>query len=694
MYSTYKKFSTQDIGQVPFNAHKQYHLNTSTDLNGFTSNSIEGTLSSDNYVWTSASIDTLSSGAKNGVYPTLDTQNSLKYFQLDHLFYKNYKLSLNEKLGNVHYLKHKRELYNEVRTISIPNGLCGSAIKPLSFNLLYSSGSIIDDSYGNLYVSGSNLLQYNTDIRSNILRIGPEKGFKKYDLNVINDEFEAGVYYRRGKTKINQISSFSSKDVLDDSYFFNLLNYKDVTFSSTTLHNGEFSEINFNGTTSELKVENDEKFHFNPGDDFTISFWADIKGPTVGQLVINTNNITASSDTTENLTLISSDGTTRTYRCTAGPNSANLGGGVVGIAWEMSQATSNKDNVKATLLAAAINGSTGHNGKLVASVVGDVVTIKQLNIPATVGTVGNTTVTATANFNALVDGSVSSIFSGGTDIDSYLISKSTTKTVVPFPASSRNGFKNLFDTGSAQLVDKPAGNQYPFEIYVVNKEVFFRRSDGNNIKVVSSSFNPNSHQHISCRVSSSKLNIFINGLKTGSSATENFLSDTQNNANLYIGNKGGISKFLSGALSQINIYDDPLTDTQILNHYSSSNGSPYVGNIFYESGLATITHPIYNKSLNVTGLKFQGSHLIYENEYQCTINEHEYNYTLNPSARRNKNLNSQDIANFATGSTFKPYVTTVGLYNEAGELLVVGKLGQPVRMSDETDTTFVIRWDK
>ena len=87
-------------------------------------------------------------------------------------------------------------------------------------------------------------------------------------------------------------------------------------------------------------------------------------------------------------------------------------------------------------------------------------------------------------------------------------------------------------------------------------------------------------------------------------------------------------------------------------------------------------------------------HLIYENEYQCTINEHEYNYTLNPSARRNKNLNSQDIANFATGSTFKPYVTTVGLYNEAGELLVVGKLGQPVRMSDETDTTFVIRWDK
>ena len=51
------------------------------------------------------------------------------------------------------------------------------------------------------------------------------------------------------------------------------------------------------------------------------------------------------------------------------------------------------------------------------------------------------------------------------------------------------------------------------------------------------------------------------------------------------------------------------------------------------------------------------------------------------------------MADFATGSYFRPYVTTVGLYNEDRELLVVGKLGQPIRMSDETDTTIVLRWD-
>lgn len=92
-------------------------------------------------------------------------------------------------------------------------------------------------------------------------------------------------------------------------------------------------------------------------------------------------------------------------------------------------------------------------------------------------------------------------------------------------------------------------------------------------------------------------------------------------------------------------------------------------------------------------IQYKNSHLIFENEFHCTVDEDEYNFSLNPTARKNKDINKGDLANFATGSNFKPYVTTVGLYNEAGELLVVGKLGQPVKMSDETDTTFVVRYD-
>ena len=39
------------------------------------------------------------------------------------------------------------------------------------------------------------------------------------------------------------------------------------------------------------------------------------------------------------------------------------------------------------------------------------------------------------------------------------------------------------------------------------------KSDGDEIKPISSSFTPGLHQHITCRVSSSQLDIFINGLK-------------------------------------------------------------------------------------------------------------------------------------------------------------------------------------
>lgn len=48
---------------------------------------------------------------------------------------------------------------------------------------------------------------------------------------------------------------------------------------------------------------------------------------------------------------------------------------------------------------------------------------------------------------------------------------------------------------------------------------------------------------------------------------------------------------------------------------------------------------------------------------------------------------------FATGSYFSPYVTTVGLYNESYQLVAVGKMSQPIPISLHTDTTFVINFD-
>lgn len=89
---------------------------------------------------------------------------------------------------------------------------------------------------------------------------------------------------------------------------------------------------------------------------------------------------------------------------------------------------------------------------------------------------------------------------------------------------------------------------------------------------------------------------------------------------------------------------------------------------------------------------------IYQNEVRCHIAENDFNYSLNPSAylwiaSGSDYINSGYIANNLTGSEFRPYATTVGLFNESGELLVVGKLSTPYPIPQHSDITFVIRWD-
>jgi hypothetical protein len=51
------------------------------------------------------------------------------------------------------------------------------------------------------------------------------------------------------------------------------------------------------------------------------------------------------------------------------------------------------------------------------------------------------------------------------------------------------------------------------------------------------------------------------------------------------------------------------------------------------------------------------------------------------------------ILDFMTSSFFRPYTTTVGLYNENNQLLVVGKLATPYPIPANTDMTFIVKWD-
>ena len=161
-----------------------------------------------------------------------------------------------------------------------------------------------------------------------------------------------------------------------------------------------------------------------------------------------------------------------------------------------------------------------------------------------------------------------------------------------------------------------------------------------------------------------------------------------------------------------------------------SSSQQICGNIFYGHGLAIITSDsqpqgdtygtaIYGSSFyglsdslvvnnfvtssNVT-CSFSSSLTIYETQYKCTARENEFNFSQNPTITSGSTANSssigtfytpaQNLYDFATGSYFQPYVTTIGLYNEQQQLLAIGKLAQPLPLSPTTDTTILINIDR
>jgi hypothetical protein len=106
---------------------------------------------------------------------------------------------------------------------------------------------------------------------------------------------------------------------------------------------------------------------------------------------------------------------------------------------------------------------------------------------------------------------------------------------------------------------------------------------------------------------------------------------------------------------------------------------------------------------------------IYQNEVKCRVLENDFNYSQNPTVfkyitpvtggaatpyfapqgglSRWGVITDGTMADNVTGSAFNPYVTTVGLYNDANQLLVVGKLATPYQIPENTDITFIVKWD-
>jgi hypothetical protein len=128
---------------------------------------------------------------------------------------------------------------------------------------------------------------------------------------------------------------------------------------------------------------------------------------------------------------------------------------------------------------------------------------------------------------------------------------------------------------------------------------------------------------------------------------------------------------------------------------TESTASQYVGNIFYAQGLSIITNQSgsyqYFFPFEDWKVSFKNEHTIYEHEVRCVVKESDFNLSYNPTLVTN--YASGSVKDFATGSNFYTYATTLGLYNDNNELLAVAKFGKPMMMSPDTDMTFVIKHD-
>lgn len=335
----------------------------------------------------------------------------------------------------------------------------------------------------------------------------------------------------------------------------------------------------------------------------------------------------------------------------------------------------------------------------------------------------------------------------------FLIGKRGLKKIRTAPWANSSGHLDPNNTslrtntsGGDYIVDVPELASWPFMVelldtgYVGGGKIRFSRSDGATIDYVTSSAAISSGWNlIVCRKSGSDLKISIGTTHTSAVAND-CIQRTTNYSDLFVGCRGdlittgsvtnaagipsdGTTQYY-GSLASFHIFDTAISDTDItqLNKGKSSdlNFGPYnnyIGNIFYNQGIVVLNeHPDFSSgaplgiagNLTFDSLQFRSTKLITTVEAICTSGPGELNMTTNPSilinnvegcdpnginAAQGSFNNDGECYAFVTGSDFSPYITCVGLYNDAGDLLVAGKLATPIKKAQNCDTIFVVKWD-
>ena len=136
---------------------------------------------------------------------------------------------------------------------------------------------------------------------------------------------------------------------------------------------------------------------------------------------------------------------------------------------------------------------------------------------------------------------------------------------------------------------------------------------------------------------------------------------------------------------------------------NSITSSYAVGDINYRHGTVVITDNDLVNWFQISSsytASWESTQPVFTSHNHCRVGSSDLSFSSNPSACKPENALSGSLAysgglpkDNITGSEFKPYATTVGLYNDATELIAVAKLGQPIPKSKTNDMTFVVKFD-
>jgi len=251
---------------------------------------------------------------------------------------------------------------------------------------------------------------------------------------------------------------------------------------------------------------------------------------------------------------------------------------------------------------------------------------------------------------------------------------------------------------------------FPFKIELSgSNRLIFSAAGSTTFKttITSSIAVSSSWTHVVCQKSANTLQLYINGTFHASASSTLLQSQTDpmipsaridNTEPLKIGGFGANSFNLQGYLDEIRIFNKSLTASQISALNNRTEGgtvlqTQYVGNVFSSQGIIVFSSPDYRIN-DMIKTPFTAS-------YRSTVTIHEFSVVTRLDAgdfNMSTNLtltqdNDQTYYSFVSGSDFAPYITTLGLYDDAGQLLAIGKLAQPIRKRNDVDMNFLIRLD-